>query len=107
MSDPRDQPLISRDPEAHAKLDRIERALMGDLSTGTPGYMERQRQTEATVLSHGTRLERHSQRIHALEEQGNERLRWTAKTFVERAIGALAAGAVGAVAALFAAKPHP
>jgi hypothetical protein len=109
MSDPRDQPhIISRDPEAHEKLDSILEWIQGDQMAGVPGMAAEHRRHGERLDEHHDRLDRHSRRLHALEERGTEQIRWTVRTFAERAIGALAAGVVGAIAALFAAKPpHP
>lgn len=101
MTEPIPQ-IISRDPEAHAKLDRIERALMGDLATGTPGYMERQRQSENEIRDHAARLERHSQRLHVLEDRPAQASQWAVKTIAEKLATLAAAGLVGWLAG----KPH-
>lgn len=83
--------------EIRSAVQRIERALVGDLSTGTPGLLERTRKAEE-------RLERHSKRIHNLEETR----RWTVRTVADRLIGAVISATVGAVAAVFAlGRPHP
>ncbi|MNK46805.1 hypothetical protein D3C87_655960 [compost metagenome] len=93
--------------EVRAATKRIERALLGDLATGQPGLLERTRKAEE-------RLDRHSRRIHSLEEQtdalenqGTERMRWTIRTVADRAIGAIVSGAVGAFAALMATGRPP
>lgn len=102
--------MTDRSPieEMRDAIARIERALLGDLSTGSPGLVERQRQAEQRIEDHGRRLERHSDRLHALEQAGTERMRWTVKTVWEQALRAGAAAVVGALAAVFASKPpHP
>lgn len=93
--------------EMRDAIARIERALLGDLTTGSPGLAERQRQAEGRIDEHGRRLERHSDRLHALEQAGAERMRWGIKTVMENALRAGAAAVVGAVAAIFASRPHP
>lgn len=94
--------------EMRDAIARIERALLGDLITGSPGLVERQRKTEDRLDEHHRRLERQSERLHALEQAGSDRMRWTLRTVWEQGLRAGAAAAVGALAAIFANKPpHP
>lgn len=96
--------------EMRDAIARIERALLGDLSTGTPGLVERQRRVEDRLDDQHDRLERHSKRIYELEQAGSKRVQWGIRTFVEQAIRLAAAAVVGgltALAAIFASKPHP
>ncbi len=106
MTEPsRDRPVVVRDPEAHQKLDRILEWIQGDGLRGITGAAARILDLEERLDEQDKRINRHSERIRALETRGAEQLRWTVKTFVEKAIGLAAAGVVGALAAIFAAKP--
>lgn len=101
-------PQVVRDPEAHRKLDTILEYIQGDQMAGRPGLAAEHRQHSEQLTEHHARLERHSERLHALEQAGTDRIRWTMRTVAERGIGAGIAAAVGALAAIFASKPpHP
>lgn len=91
--------------EIRAAIARIERALVGDLSTSTPGVLERQRKAEERLDEQQARLERHSTRLHALETAGGERARWTLRTILDGSLRAGLAAAIGAIAAILGARP--
>lgn len=107
--------VIARDPEAHRKLDGLTKSVQallewaqGDQMKGVSGMAAEHRQHAEQLTEHHDRLERHSKRLHALEQAGTDRMRWTMRTVAERGIGAGVAAAVGALAAIFASKPpHP
>lgn len=96
-------PYVGIIEEMRADLKAVKGALLGTMST--PGLAERLRVAESLLREHHERMERHSERILAIEKSGHERLKWTAKTFFDRAIGAVAAAIVGAMAAFFASRP--
>lgn len=99
-----ESPLVLRDPEAHAKLDEILEWIKGDPLKDTSGAAERLRNHEATLVDHGARLERHSARIRAIEEQGGERAKSTIHALIDKALTLLTMVLSGAIGGAIAAK---
>lgn len=121
MSGPNEKgQVIVHDPVAHAKLDALNNEvethgrklddLLGVLTSGlggNRGVLEVQRDQAELLTEHGTRLERHSQRIRAIEEQSGERAKSRLQAIIDRLLNLATMVASGSIGGAIAARFFP